>query len=312
MGVFFINWITQLKGPTRNLLLRTSIFFVYLLFGAVIFKSLESQQGHQEKNEFRARKQSFQQRHGINESEFDEFIEEVRRAVNDGYFDVDFDRWSFFGSVFFTATVLTTIGFGHMAPCTFPGRLFCIFYALFGIPLTGLMLKSFGERLVSTLDVIGHYIQSKSRKKSGKNKPILSPDTDQSSVALFTTVTLFVIMLAMLLLLAGVSMKYEGWTFFEGCYFGFITLSTIGFGDYVPTTPHQGPNGTSHAHVALFIILTAIYITLGLSVVSSVLVSLSRIFESKTDWEFVSLKEDYEECDTFSENEQLIIKGEIE
>jgi len=106
-------------------------------------------------------------------------------------------------------------------------------------------------------------------------------------------------------------MKYEGWTFFEGCYFGFITLSTIGFGDLVPTTPRQGFNGTSHAHVALFIVLTAVYITLGLSVVSSVLVSMSRILEGQTDWEFVSLKDDYDEYDTFHE-ENLIEKQDPE
>jgi len=118
-------------------------------------------------------------------------------------------------------------------------------------------------------------------------------------------------MVSMLLLLAGVAMKYEGWTFFEGCYFGFITLSTIGFGDLVPTTPRQGFNGTSHAHVALFIVLTAVYITLGLSVVSSVLVSMSRILEGQTDWEFVSLKDDYDEYDTFHE-ENLIEKQDPE
>ena len=86
-------------------------------------------------------------------------------------------------------------------------------------------------------------------------------------------------------------MDYEGWTFFEGCYFGFITLSTIGFGDFVPTTPRQGFEGASHAHVVLFIFLTAIYITLGLSVVSSVLVSMSRLLESKTDWTLVSMSD---------------------
>lgn len=110
MGVFFINWITQLKGPTWNLLLRTSIFTVYLLLGAVVFQQLETKGAAREKNDFKARKMVFQKMYGINDTAFQAFIEEVRRAVDDGYFDVQFDRWSFFGSVFFTATVLTTIG----------------------------------------------------------------------------------------------------------------------------------------------------------------------------------------------------------
>jgi hypothetical protein len=31
--------------------------------------------------------------------------------------------------------------------------------------------------------------------------------------------------------------KAEGWTMVEAFYFGIVTLTTIGFGDYVPTTP---------------------------------------------------------------------------
>lgn len=139
--------------------------------------------------------------------------------------------------------------------------------------------------MVSSLDrfviFMGERIRKRRSKKNGNDDAI-----SNATVVMFTTLILFLIMLLMLFLLAGISMDYEGWTFFEGCYFGFITLSTIGFGDFVPTTPRNGFSGASHAHVILFIILTAVYITLGLSVVSSVLVSLSRLFESKTDFEF--------------------------
>ena len=120
MGVFFINWISQLPGPTKNLLLRSLIFLVYLLLGAVVFKSLESKNGSKEQNDFRIRKRLFQMKYGINDSAFQGFVEEVRQAVDDGYFDVDFDRWSFFGSVFFTATVLTTIGKNTVGIMNFP------------------------------------------------------------------------------------------------------------------------------------------------------------------------------------------------
>lgn len=122
MGVFFINWITQLQGPKWNLLLRSVIFTVYLLLGAVIFQQLETHEAVREKKDFRTRKAIFQQMYGINETVFEAFIEEVRRAVDDGYFDVQFDRWSFFGSVFFTATVLTTIGNYHIGVIVYKRR----------------------------------------------------------------------------------------------------------------------------------------------------------------------------------------------
>ena len=110
MGVFFINWITQLKIPTRNLLLRTSIFAVYLITGAAVFRIIESKKGHEEKAAFDKIKFELKTMYGINNTILETFIHEVRIAEADGYWDVDFDRWSFFGSLFFTATVLTTIG----------------------------------------------------------------------------------------------------------------------------------------------------------------------------------------------------------
>jgi hypothetical protein len=38
-------------------------------------------------------------------------------------------------AIFFTTTLLTTIGYGNLVPVTPGGRMFCIFYALFGVPL---------------------------------------------------------------------------------------------------------------------------------------------------------------------------------
>ena len=182
-----------------------------------------------------------------------------------------------------------------MTPKTVGGQLFCIFYAFFGIPLTGLMLKSIGERIMDGIDSCFHAI----------DKRLLHREAQSTNLR--TSILLFIIMLLMLIALAVLAVCYEGWSFFEGIYFAFITLSTIGFGDYVPSHPAQkfGHDDTQHHHVALFVCVTFIYITIGLSVVSSVLLSVTRIFENKTAWDFVSLEND-------SDDDELMVKKDFD
>lgn len=55
-------------------------------------------------------------------------------------------NWDFFNSFFFAITVVTTIGYGHMAPSTTIGRVFTLVFALFGIPMTGILLGAIGDR----------------------------------------------------------------------------------------------------------------------------------------------------------------------
>lgn len=44
------------------------------------------------------------------------------------------EKWSFLQSVFFSSTIITTIGYGNIVPVTKEGRVFCIFFAMVGIP----------------------------------------------------------------------------------------------------------------------------------------------------------------------------------
>lgn len=50
-------------------------------------------------------------------------------------------KWSFMSSVFFSWTAITTIGYGHIVPLTIQGRISCLLYALFGIPLSEWALR---------------------------------------------------------------------------------------------------------------------------------------------------------------------------
>uniref|UniRef100_A0A1I7XFF4 C2H2-type domain-containing protein n=1 Tax=Heterorhabditis bacteriophora TaxID=37862 RepID=A0A1I7XFF4_HETBA len=55
--------------------------------------------------------------------------------------------WSFMDSLLFSFTVITTIGYGNVAPKTFVGRLFVIIYGLIGIPFTLLAIADLGKFL---------------------------------------------------------------------------------------------------------------------------------------------------------------------
>ncbi|KAB0399843.1 hypothetical protein E2I00_013776 [Balaenoptera physalus] len=47
-------------------------------------------------------------------------------------------------------------GYGHAAPSTDGGKVFCMFYALLGIPLTLVMFQSLGERINTFVKYLLH------------------------------------------------------------------------------------------------------------------------------------------------------------
>ncbi|VDM02939.1 unnamed protein product [Schistocephalus solidus] len=56
-------------------------------------------------------------------------------------------KWNWVNSLYFCATILTTIGYGHIAPKTQYGRMVCMFYCILGIPLMLIYLGSIGQML---------------------------------------------------------------------------------------------------------------------------------------------------------------------
>lgn len=101
-----------------------------------------------------------------------------------------------------------------MAPSTFAGRLFCIFYALLGIPLCLLALKATGDRINKLLENLFILMSSKRELRHDKNTKVK---------VMLATAGLVLVLLS----LGGLLYLSEDWSYFDGVYYCFIGISMV-------------------------------------------------------------------------------------
>lgn len=213
-------------------------------------------------------RKDLQEKYNVTEEDLQRFIKLIQAIADQGFSDEWVDRWNFIGALFFSGTVVTTIGYGHLAPTTNSGRIFCIFYALIGIPLTWTLLARLGYMISCGVSAVITIFERRFLQR------------EPSKVGLKSTLVTFLMASAMILLIAGIAHYSERWSFLDGIYFGFITLSTIGFGDLVPLHPRPGEDTVEYAtHVTVFTVMTLLYFTIGLAIVSSMMLSISAAME---------------------------------
>jgi len=158
--------------------------------------------------------------------------------------------WGPEGGFFFSLLSLTTIGYGrYLIPRSVAGRLLVIPYTLIGMPVLGILYTVWAKVSLRAVRRLVGYCQGHRASKL------------QTTVIATGLLWLFLFVGA-----PGLFMATEEWEYYEAVYFVYVTVSTIGYGDFVPTT-------------AMGMLILLLIAPIGLGLVALALAALGQWFE---------------------------------
>ncbi|KAE8600499.1 hypothetical protein XENTR_v10013281 [Xenopus tropicalis] len=251
------------------------VVVLYLIIGATVFKALEQPHESAQRTTIVIQKNNFILNHScVNVTELDELIQQLMAAINAGIIPIgntshQNSHWDLGSSFFFAGTVITTIGFGNISPRTKGGKIFCIIYALLGIPLFGFLLAGVGDQLGT---IFGKGI---ARVEDMFEKWNVS----QTKIRIISTVIFILFGCILFVAIPAVIFQHiEDWHTLDAFYFVVITLTTIGFGDYVA-------GGSDIEYLDFYKPVVWFWILVGLAYFAAVLSMISdwlRVISRKT------------------------------
>ncbi|MFH4980274.1 hypothetical protein AB6A40_006983 [Gnathostoma spinigerum] len=151
----------------------------------------------------------------------------------------------------FTFTTIATIGYGDVVPTNDTSKLFCIFYALTGIPLMFMALSYVGRVISEAYWILLAALRGKKELDTEDSERLPLP------FVLFLLLSHSV--------LGGILFHYwvDQMPIVAAIYFSFVSITTIGFGDLVPT-PNDGMQTT----------VVILYLTVGMVIMSTLVSNL--------------------------------------
>ncbi|XP_064603422.1 potassium channel subfamily K member 1-like [Liolophura sinensis] len=262
----------------RRVLFLCFFLIAYVCLAAGVFKVLEDPWEQQEITRLRDVLDTFRRNtHScIADEELENFIIEVVRGANRGVSAVrnvtmSESNWSFGQAMFFATTILTTIGYGRVTPLSDAGKGFCIVYAIIGIPLTLIMFTAIVERIMIPVTKLLDLLL----RKLGHLYKVFH-------IRLLHLFLIFVIVLIFVFLIpAGIYAALEPtWNYLDSFYYCFISMTTIGLGDYIPgDNPYQ-------PYRPLYKVATTGYLIFGLIMMMLLLAVIYEIPELNIGFHF--------------------------
>lgn len=231
-------------------------------------------------------------------------IDSVREVKYDGEYGTwDYD-WTFPKSLLFTVSTISTIGYGHIAPKTQLGMIVVMLYAIIGIPLLLLFLANIGDVMATAFKITYSRMccrWCRSRRKiseyrKGYDESLVVPRPFQRvaedvvgdeeympTAEVNVPILLNLAIIALYICIGAVTFSYwESWRLVEAAYFTLVTLSTIGYGDYIPGRSFISYGNSLNATARMF--FTCFYCAFGMALVSMSITLMQEQIKTKIKW----------------------------
>ncbi|XP_034086383.1 potassium channel subfamily K member 6 [Gymnodraco acuticeps] len=282
----------------RSWLLLTGFilfYVIYLLFGALVFSSIERPMEDRMRNKMKDLKQEFLNLSCVSDAALERFLLKVLAANKYGVSVLinasTTSNWDLASSMFFANTLVTTVGYGHTTPLSDTGKAFSILYALIGVPFTMLVLTACVQRIMFPLVLAPVGLL----QRSG-----LEPRP--ATIVHFLLLLILVVMCFFVAPAAVFSTVELSWSFLDGIYFCFISLCTIGLGDFVPgTQPNQ-------QYRSLYQVAVMVYLFVGLMMMFLLLRTFHKMADLHGLTTFLQLPR-CEESDLEEDREPMVEVG---
>lgn len=254
------------------------VYVAYLLLGAAVFQEVESDKEYKEQKENRKERNAIEDLLVLNyvpskghpqEEIFQKLATYCGKPLSANKSDVDPPiRWDYYHSLFFVITVVSTIGYGNLAPTTTLTRIFMIFYAIVGMPMNGMLIINLGDYFGKS------FLKLYDRWKTKRVQHALATLGLVGQVVLYLIpgFTFFIFIPSILI------MVFEGWPYDVAVHYAFVTLTTIGFGDWVAGTTENDHGETWYMIYKIFLL---VWIISGLGYLCMVMGFVARGMRSK-------------------------------
>ncbi|KAL7672504.1 hypothetical protein ACOME3_007388 [Neoechinorhynchus agilis] len=289
-------------------------YAAYLILGAYAFAYIEG--GSAERNRidrYLISREKFLKENNLSQESLDLFLNEVLDLSGKGIgvtaSTINETNWVISKSFMFVTTLITTVGYGHVSPATNLGKLLCIVYASFGIILTvgeNPVFKDvswenrFSVMLFSATMERMFYLSYRTVQGIIRTRRGTSSE-DAVRTILFICVLSFILVFVFIVpSFTFFLIERPKWSLLDAVYFCFISVTTIGLGDYVPGEGFNGFRGTAYK------LLSSFYIVVG-ALLMLFLLSVATIvpFVKHFDWCHMDYGEDPDDL-------QSLISSQIE